>query len=80
MSPALSKSRRMTNILAASLLCSLALGCVTGELRSMETAQAEYDACVAEYSVEDPSCRTLHKRLLETQDRYKNDTGRAWTW
>jgi hypothetical protein len=80
MSMTLRASRQMTIIVTITLTAYLALGCVTGELRSMETAKAKYEDCVAEYSAQDPYCRKLHERLLEAQARYENDTGRAWTW
>jgi hypothetical protein len=80
MSVALRASRQITHIASIMLVANLALGCVTGELRSMEAAKAKYEDCVAEYSAQDPYCKKLHERLLEAQSRYDNDTGRAWTW
>ena len=62
-----------------ALSTGLALGCLTGELRSMDSARAEYEACVSEYSAEDPECERLHARLLDAQRRYEQNSRGAWT-
>ncbi len=54
------------------------MACVTSELRSVDAAKAKYDECVAEYSVDDPACRDLHKRLQESQREYETKAHRAW--
>jgi len=79
LSTSLRGARQTLNILGFTLLACLTVGCVTGELRSMEAAQAEYEACVAEFSAEDPDCRALHVSLLEAQRRYENNSRRAWS-
>lgn len=72
------RASRHASLSVITLLGCLTLGCVAGELRSMEAAQSDYDDCVAEYSAEDPDCKALHERLLEAQLRYENNSRRAW--
>jgi hypothetical protein len=53
-------------------------GCVSGELRSVETAREAYEDCVLEFSESDPDCKALRISLLETQRRYQENSRRAW--
>lgn len=71
-------SRHTVNLLAFLFLIGVALACVTGELRSVEAAQTKYDECVADYSVDDPACRKLHKDLQAAQQQYETKSRRAW--
>jgi len=80
MSLVLRTARHTPGVLALMLLTGLVLACVTGELRGVEAARAKYDECVANYSVDDPTCKKLHKALQEAQRDYETKSHRgAWS-
>jgi len=60
------------------VIAALTLACVGNELRSMESARAEHEECVADHGAEHADCRLLNRRLLDAQKHYEAASRNAW--
>ena len=72
------RESRSIRVMAICLVGIFALGCVSAELRSMTTARADYEACLAEHGERHPDCRALRAVLLTEEQRYEDNARRAW--
>jgi len=72
------RTRRPIIAFVAFALASLAIGCVTRELHSVDDSRRAYDDCILEYSASHRDCEALRDDHVEAQRQYDERARRAW--